>query len=427
MKSLIQIVLVFGLIVIFFGCEKERENSDNDAILSFSADTVTFDTLFTAIGNPIKHLRVINPTEEKLTISDIRLMGGDQSGFRINVNGEAANEVFNLEIPARDSIFIFVELKPDRIKSTAPLLSEDSILFRTNNIEQKIKLLAWGQNFKLIKSEVINTSRWTSEMPYLVHNYAYVDSGAVLTIEAGTTVHFHRNSGLFIKGTLLVKGTPEKPVVFKGDRSESSYSNLPDQWNGIILFSGSHDNNIDHAIIKNANIGLQVGTIEHEGFASLELSNTLIENMSWAGIWAMKSKIVANNCVISNIRQYNTALLLGGDYQFYHTTFANYTAGQTSGPRNSETLIVSNYLVNNKNGAKYIGDMKQATFGNCIITGSRRDELLVAMDSKGLSNYLFDRCLIQMADTTRITEPDRFVNVLLNANPRFVNPRRGNL
>ena len=43
--------------------------------------------------------------------------------------------------------------------------------------------------------------------------------------------------------------------------------------------------------------------------------------MSWSGIWAMKSKILAYNCVIANIGYCNTALLLGGDYQFYQTTF----------------------------------------------------------------------------------------------------------
>ena len=97
-------------------------------------------------------------------------------------------------------------------------------------------------------------------------------------------------------------GTMEEPVEFKGDQVESSGNDSYERWNGIILFSGSHNNKIDYAIIKNANIGLQVGTIEHSGFASLVLSNSRIEDMSWSGIWAMKSKILAYNNVISNVR-----------------------------------------------------------------------------------------------------------------------------
>ena len=49
----------------------------------------------------------------------------------------------------------------------------------------------------------------------------------------------------------------------------TSYENVPDQWNSILLFSGSHDNVFNFVTIKNANIGLQVGTIEHDGYASV--------------------------------------------------------------------------------------------------------------------------------------------------------------
>ena len=171
---------------------------------------------------------------------------------------------------------------------------------------------------------------------------------------------------------------------------------------------------------------MQVGTIEHTGYASVELSNTRIENMSWSGIWAMKSKIRAYNCVISNVRYYNTALLLGGDYQFYHTTFANYYNKLSSGMRTTETLIVSNYLVDNKTGVRYVGDLKEATFGNCIITGNRVNELLISMDKQGGSNYLFDRSLIQISDTFKLAEPNRFVDVIRNVNPRFKNAYKGN-
>ena len=419
-------MLIFGVFSLFFACEKEKMSSSSDAVLHFSSDTVTFDTLFTSIGSPTKNLRVINRTNENVIISSVRLAGGKQSGFRINVNGEAANETYNVQIPAQDSIFIFVEATLGKTGKNGPLINEDSIIFRVNNIEQKVRLMAWGQDFVMIKSDPIKTSVWHNDRPYLVYNEALVDSGQTLIIEAGTTVYFHKNSGLKVKGTLKVMGTFEEPVEFRGDRLEPAYSDLPDQWNGILLYSGSHNNKINYAKIKNANIGLQVGTIEHVGYASVELSNTRIENMSWSGIWAMKSKILAYNCVISNVRYYNTALLLGGDYQFYHTTFANYYNKLSSGMRTTETLVVSNYLVDNKSGLRYVGDMKEAIFGNCIITGNRVNELLVSMDKQGGSNYLFDRCLIQVSDTFKIAEKSRFVDVIRNVNPRFKSPYKGN-
>jgi hypothetical protein len=426
MRCILKLLFILGVISLFYACEKEKINSSSDAILHFSSDTITFDTLFTSIGSPTKNLRVINPTNESVVVSSVRLAGRNQSGFRLNVNGEVTNETYNVQIPAHDSIFIFVEATLGKTGKSAPLITEDSIIFRTNNIEQKVRLLAWGQDFILIKSDIIKTSTWNKDRPYLVYNEALVDSQQILTIEPGTMVYFHKNAGLKVKGTLKVNGTFEEPVEFKGDRMEPSFNEIPDQWNGIILYSGSHNNKINFAKIKNANIGLQVGTIEHSGYASVELSNTRIENMSWSGIWAMKSKILAYNCVISNVRYYNTALLLGGDYQFYHTTFANYYTNAYSGMRTTETLVVSNYLVDAKSGVRYVGDMKQAIFGNCVISGNRANELLVSMDKKGESNYLFDRSLIQISDSFKIADPSRYADIIRNVSPRFKSPYKGN-
>jgi len=421
-----KIIMIVALFTLLYSCEKEKMNSSADTALRFSSSVITFDTLFASMGPVVKNLRVVNQTNNNLIISSIKLAGGKQSDFKLNINGEVVNEKSNIGIPAKDSIYIFVEATLNKTTRQLPLVAEDSILFRIDDTEQKVKLIAWGQDFNLIKSEVIKTSVWTNEKPYLVYNYAVVDSGQVLTIEPGTTIFFHAKSGLYVKGTLNVKGSLEEPVEFMSDQPETITSDGQEQWNGIILFSGSHNNKIDYAIIKNANIGLQVGTIEHSGFASVVLSNSRLENMNWSGIWAMKSKILAYNCVISNVRYYNTALLLGGDYQFYHTTFANYYNNPAAEMRTTETLVVSNYLVDNNTGVRYVGEMKEALFGNCIITGNRANELLVSMDKRGGANYLFDRSLIQVSDTFKIAEPARFNDVLRNVNPRFKDPYKGN-
>jgi len=189
-------------------------NSSSDAMLHFSSDTITFDTLFTSISSPTKNLRVINQTNENIVISSVRLAGGKQSGFRLNVNGEAASESYNVPIPAQDSIFIFVEAILGKTGKNVPLVTEDSIIFLVNGIEQKVRLMAWGQDFILIKSEHIKTTVWNNERPYLIYNEAIVDSDQTLTIQQGTTVYFHKNAGLKVKGTLRVAGTFSEPVEF---------------------------------------------------------------------------------------------------------------------------------------------------------------------------------------------------------------------
>ena len=280
-KYLIQILGVLAIVIAMSSCEDEGYMTSSNAQLEFSADTVVFDTIFTTIGSTTRHLKIYNPYDEKILVSKISLAGGDMSSFRINVNGEAGSELYEVEIPPRDSIYIFVEVTVDPNGQNLPMVVKDSIVFTTNANIQDVKLLAWGQDFVLIRNEVIKTTTWTSEKPYLIYDVAYVDSLETLTLDPGVILYFHDKAGLYVKGTIEALGTYEEPIIFQGDRLESGYQDVPDQWNGVVLFSGSKDNKFVNTSIRNANIGLQVGTIEHEGNASVTLTNVKIENMSY--------------------------------------------------------------------------------------------------------------------------------------------------
>jgi hypothetical protein len=413
--------------VSLFSCEDEGYMNSPDAQLQFSADTITFDTIFTTIGSTTQNLRVYNPYDEDILISRIRVAGGEFSNFRLNVNGEPANEAYEIEVPARDSIFIFVEVTIDPNGQNNPMVVEDSIEFTTNANLQNIKLVAYGQDFKLIKGENIETTTWTSEKPYLIYDYAYVDSTSTLTIEPGARIHFHKGAGLYVKGQIKAEGTFQEPIRFLSDRLEDSYKNIPDQWNGIILFSGSHNNIINYASIKNANIGLQVGTIENEGYSSLQLSNTRIENMAYAGLFALKSKITGYNNLIANCGFYAAALLVGGEYEFYHTTIANYWGNFSSRARSTSSLVLSNVLVvQQSDGSKitHTGDLEKAFFGNSIIYGNNEHEIELGNNEENVFNFEFDHCIIQVPDTFNTSNDDHYKNVWKGSDydPLFVDP-----
>ncbi|MCG6185922.1 right-handed parallel beta-helix repeat-containing protein [Maribellus maritimus] len=426
-RYLLQILLVVLLAVSFFACEDEKYLNSPDAQLQFSADTVAFDTIFTTIGSTTRRFTVYNPYEENVLISRIRLAGGDFSSFRLNINGIAANEAYEVEVPARDSIFVFVEVTIDPNGQNLPMVVEDSIEFTTNTNIQGINLVAYGQDFRLIKGETIETTTWNAEKPYLIYDYAYVDSTSTLTIEPGTKVYFHDGAGLYVKGTIVADGTVQNPIAFQADRLEDSYKNIPDQWSGIILFSGSHDNVFNFTTIKNANIGLQVGTIEDEGFASVHLSNSRIENMAYAGIFALKSKIYGYNDVIANCGYYAVALLIGGEYEFYNSTIANYWGNYSRKSRSTSSLVVSNVLkVSNSDGSSklYLGDLNKATFGNSIIYGNNLNELELGKNEEKQFNFLFDHCIIQVPDTFNVSNKDHYKNVYRGDafDPLFVDP-----
>lgn len=426
-RYLLQILTVAVLLLSLFSCEDEGYLSSPDARLRFSADTVMFDTIFTTIGSTTQNLKIFNPYDENILISRIRVAGGDFSNFRLNINGTPTNEAYDVEVPARDSIFIFVEVTIDPNGQDLPMVVQDSIEFTTNANRQNIKLIAYGQDFKLVKSETIGTTTWTSEKPYLVYDYAYVDSMSTLTIEPGTRIYFHKGAGLYVRGTIKAEGNFQSPILFTADRLEETYKNIPDQWNGIILFSGSHGNVFNYTTIKNANIGLQVGTIENEGHATLELSNSKIENMAYAGLFAMKSKITGYNNVIANCGFYAAALLVGGEYEFVHTTIANYWGGYTSRVRKTASLVLSNALVIEKSdGSKvtYTGDLNKAYFGNSIIYGNNQMEIELGRNEESAFKYFFDHCIIQAPDTFNTSNKDNYRNVWKGPDydPLFVDP-----
>ncbi|NQU55049.1 MAG: hypothetical protein HQ522_21225 [Bacteroidetes bacterium] len=426
-KYLLQILAV---VVVFFtlsSCEDDGYMSSSDAQLLFSTDSITFDTIFTTVGSTTQYFTVRNPYDESVLISRIRLAGGDISNFRLNINGEIGSEVYEIEVPARDSIFIFVEVTIDPNGQNLPMVVQDSIEFTTNANIQDIKLLAYGQDFKLIKGERLETTTWTAEKPYLVYDYAYVDSTSVLTIEAGTKIFFHKGAGLYVKGRIEANGTFQEPITFLPDRLEDAYENIPDQWTGIVLFSGSHDNVFNFTTIKNANIGLQVGNIENEGYASTILQNSRIENMGWGGLLAFKSKIYGYNNLIANCGLYGVALLVGGEYEFYHSTIANYWGNYSSKARTTPSLVISNVLVApDANGASvsYSGDLVKATFGNSIIYGNISKELELGDNNENTFNYMFDHCIIQVSDTFDTSNKNHYLNVLKGSDydPLFIDP-----
>lgn len=410
-----------------FSCEDEGYMSSTDAQLKFSVDTVTFDTIFTTIGSTTRRFTVVNPYQEDVLISRIRLAGGDVSNFRLNVNGYKGSELYEVVLPAKDSIYIFVEVTIDPNGQNLPMVVQDSIEFTTNTNFQSVMLEAYGQDFKLIKSERIHTTTWTAEKPYLVYDYAYVDSTATLTIEPGTKIYFHKDAGLYVRGNIVADGTFEAPIILRADRLEPTYENIPDQWNGVVLYSGSHNNLFNFVTIKNANIGLQVGTIENEGYASVELTNSRVENMAYAGLFAMKSKIFAYNDVITNCGYYAAALLVGGEYEFYHTTIANYWGNYGTAIRTTPSLVISNVLIvedSNGESVSYNGDLAKATFGNSIVYGNIGNELELGNNNENTFNYLFDHCIIQAPDTLDTSNKDHYINVMVgdDYNPEFVDP-----
>ena len=432
-KRKIQFCL-FGIffLLIVISCQKEKFITSSDFKLQFSSDTVSFDTIFTNTGSTTQWLTIKNPSKYSVNISQISLAGGKNSPFRLNINGVGSNEDHDVTISSGDSIFIFVEVTVDPVRQNTPMVIKDSIVFSLNGNIQDVNLIAFGQDFHLYKGEVLTTQNWKNDKPYLIYHSILVDSLETLSIDPGCRIHFHKGASLFVKGTLKVHGTLEQPVKFLGDRLESYYADTPGQWGawatledkskdiygGLHFLKGSKDNTIDYAVIKNANKGIQLDSMGFSGHPMLIISNSLIENMSLNCIDARTSQLKANNCIFANSRSYSLALRLGGSYEFYHCTIANYYSSKVS-TRREPSLILNNY----KDKDTY--DLTKAYFANCIIYGATGNEITLNSAIGAQFNYRFQNCLIK-ANPSLYLNNQAFLGSIFNLDPLFIDISKNN-
>ncbi|HLN52626.1 MAG TPA: hypothetical protein VK212_02890 [Lentimicrobium sp.] len=404
----------------FLSCVKDDEiDNDTGIELSFSEDTLLFDTVFTTVGSATQTFKVYNPSEKKIVISSIRLGKGESSPYRFNVDGISSTEVTNLEIRGKDSAFVFVKVTIDPNNENAPFIQQDSLIFVTNSNTQDVKLVAWGQDAHFYYRGLISSDYvFEADKPHVIYDILFVDSLSTLEVNAGARIYLHPGAIIVINSTasLKIRGTADAPVIIEGDRMEDAFKDMTGQWDRIWLYPGSINNEIDYAIIRNGDVGLQVDTVGNSSNPTLRISNSMIYNMKETGLLAQGTTIDAANCVFANSGSFALALTLGGSYDFRHCTIANYWQNfqEYSG------LMLNNYYIDVNQNIQ-VRDLEKAYFGNCVVYGYQDDELyLDKAPSGGTFNYTFDHCLLKT--TLDISDPAHYLNTLKNNEPWFRDP-----
>ncbi|MFO7656402.1 MAG: right-handed parallel beta-helix repeat-containing protein [Bacteroidales bacterium] len=427
---LVGFTVVF-ILIFSVSCFDEEFTDDSSAKLEFSADTVAFDTVFTTIGSTTKQLRVINPYNKYLNISQIYLGGGENSFFRLNVDGEKARSVSNIEIAPKDSIYIFIEVTVDPLGVNNPLVINDSIIFVTNGNVQDINLVAYGQDVHLIDGQVIETETWIADKPYLIYNSMLIDSGHTLTIEPGATLYFHKNSYLYVIGTIIAGGTKENPILFRGDRLDNifpgfPYDKLPNQWEGIFIYPTSTGNIFNYCHIKNGTFGIfAAGDLSGNYMAEITINNSILENFSYGALLLYNATITMQNSLIANASTYLLGVPAGGDLSIRNCTFANYFYHSNSFKRKGEpSVLISNqfYTISpfTKKDTLVTSHLKKADFENCIVYGLYENELYLFDNKVKDFNYRFNHCLLKVAkDSVDHQNTERFTEVIFNEDPKF--------
>ncbi|OIP83890.1 MAG: hypothetical protein AUK44_04035 [Porphyromonadaceae bacterium CG2_30_38_12] len=377
-------------------CQDEIFTVDTSKKLSFSTDTLTFDTIFTSIGSTTEKFLIYNNNKQALRISRISLAAGTNSKFRINVDGtNSQNNVFtNIEIAAKDSMFVFVETTINPTADANPILIEDSVVFEFNGNKQGVLLEAFGQNMHLIKSTLLtkNTTLLTDK-PYLIYDYLAIDFRKTLTIPAGCKLYFHNNANLIIYGNLITAGTFENPVSMQGDRLDKvkfldpvSYNYVAGQWGGVYFLSPTGNHKLKNTNITSGYVGIYSPNEDRSTLPTIDIENCKIHNFVYYGIVAQNTNVTVKNSEISNTGSY-TVFLNGGKHVFLQSTIANYYANNSFEPSSRDKTPAVMIM-----GLQRSAPM-QTEFVNCIVSGTMDNELSIASrfltDYKGAFSYSY--------------------------------------
>lgn len=392
------LVALSGVLVLILGsCMDEKFSSNPNHRLSFSTDTVFFDTIFSTVGSSTQLMKVYNRNAESLMFS-VRLADKANSGFRINVDGQndvGVTEFSGLSIRGNDSLYIWVELTAKMQNSDRIGLVKDSLIFTSNGVTQDVKLIAYGRDALMLHAPVITRDTvFTDYRPIIIYDSLVVAEGATLTCEAGTSLFFHDKAECVVRGRIITDGANGKEVVFRGDRTDRlfpylPYDRVPGQWGGVRICGSSYDNNISYTDIHGGIYGILCDSSDVSR-QKITIKNSKITNTTGNILQMTNCKADIGNTELSNSGG-SCVDMTGGDVRFVHCTLANYYAyGLKTG--------VALSLRNIRNDVNY--PVLNAAFYNCIIAGSSKDEISGGMadDETVPYNYAFRYSLVNSVE-----------------------------
>ena len=283
--------------MLLVACEdNDSFSADSANRLTFAADTVRLDTLFSTVPSSTYAFWVHNQTGSGIRISTVRLERGNQSGYRVNVDGSYVDPVASdLEVRKGDSILVFVEITTRENHAQEPQLVEDNLLFTLESgVVQRVNLRTYSWDAQKIGSLMISRDTVIeTSVPLLVYDSIFVDSAATLTLR-NTELYFHNGAGITVCGQLVAEG-----CLFRGDRLDHMFDYLPydrisGQWRGIRIEHSSVYNELTNCIIRNAEDAVCCDSTQ------LLMTGCTVHNSKGVGVKGTNADVTLRYCMLTN-------------------------------------------------------------------------------------------------------------------------------
>jgi hypothetical protein len=452
LKSFFVLVpLALGLFMMN-GCHKELFT--NKGGVSFSTDTLTFDTVFTTLGSVTQGFTIRNTQSKSINISDIKLLQLSGTQFRILVPPNPAAtpgiEYKNIDIPAHDSIYVFVEVTVQPNNANNPFVLLDKIQFTTNGVIQDVVLEAMGQNAHYYFSYQVmpyTTFTFPNDKPNIIVNkngglpIFAVDTGATCIIPPGCKIFMGPGAVMTVDGTLKTSPTPtwSDSIIFQYIRTD--YGGLPGEWLGI-TYSRIATINLSHVIIDQSTFGLsdeyvldllsqaQITTSNLNSYINnpipnVTLDKVIIRNTSSSALTAIRTNLTATNCLFFSSSGSMVLLGMGGTYSMTNCTLAN-SYGQYTSSQNP-VLTIADAIVYLNNAPKIGPYPTTVTITNSIIAGNTTqpvyNEIGFGLSGQSSDNITFrNSFLTSPADSITAYGAINTNNIDTAVEPQYLNP-----
>ena len=381
-------MLAWGLLMGACSDDESFTTSSTD-LLTFTVDTLKMDTVFSNVGSATYTFWVFNRTDKGIRLNSVRLKNGNQTGFRVNVDGSYLDitlgaMVTDLEVRKGDSLRVFVELTSPDTHQLEPQMVADDLLFQLESgAEQRVRLQAWAWDALKWTDEVISRDTTIdSRVPILLYGSGLrVDSGAVLTL-SGTTLYFHDGAGIDIYGQLRAED-----CVMRGDRLDHMFDYLPydrvsGQWRGLWFAPSSMDNRLTNTKIRNAMtaVCLSDSAILDDTHLRLMMSHCIVHNAKGHGVVSYRSNVALSYCQLTNTLG-DCLAVYGGNCMIDHCTLAQFY------PFSAERGVALRFVADSNLGLWCT---------NSLVTGYADDVVMGEQtDTTSTMYYQFENCLLR--------------------------------
>ncbi|HSF88988.1 MAG TPA: right-handed parallel beta-helix repeat-containing protein [Saprospiraceae bacterium] len=400
-------------------CYDEKFTTDTNDTLAIRIDTLTFDTVLTQVSTVTRFFKVYNPHGLSVRVSEIKVTGKDAHFFRLNVDGYTGDIIRNIDILPEDSIYVFAEatIDPDQPLSISPFILEAEIVFTTNNTDQEVTLIAWGQNANYIPGpntpnrislltcdfgEVI----WDDPKPYVLYGTLLIDS-CTLVLPPGARLYVHGgiannqlgiyNEGLIYtlpSGKLRVMGSVTDPVIIRDDRIEPDHVG---SWAGIRLGPESGPHQFSYMEMSSANAGIIA-----DSASTVNIDHSSIANTGGPGFYARHATANISNSLFYENGGQSIALTFGGEYEINYCTVASFG-------NDAEAILMNNFYCTDPICSEgVLINQFTGRINNSILIGSSSDEVWMAdagMPGQGLLDVQMRNNMVVVDE---LLDPDNY-------------------